>query len=73
MMPLHALKPGQVGKVVQLRSTDTARLHKLSLFGVVPGSQVRLAQTQPVVIFSVDETEISIDLEVAAEIIVVES
>jgi Fe2+ transport system protein FeoA len=70
VVPLHRLKPGQSARVVELRSTDPARLDRLSAFGLAPGSRVRIEQTHPALIFRVGETEISVDRDVAGEIIV---
>ncbi len=67
---LDCLKPGQTAQVVELRSTDPARLDRLGGYGIVPGSLLRLEQLRPALIFRVGETEISIDREVASEIIV---
>ena len=70
IVPLHHLQPGQSAQVVELRSTDPARLDRLSAFGVSPGSWVRVEQKRPALIFRVGETEISVDQDVASEIIV---
>lgn len=69
-IPLHELKPGQRAQVVELNSLDVGRLERLSAYGLGPGSWVQLRQTQPVLIFKVDQTEIGLDFEVAAEILV---
>ena len=69
-VPLHRLKPGQSARVVELRSTDPARLDRLSAFGLAPGSRVQIEQVGPALIFRVGETEISVDQDVASEIIV---
>jgi len=70
IVPLHHLKPGQSARVVELRSSDPARLDRLSAFGLAPGSWVQMEQKRPALIFRVGETEISVDQEVASEIIV---
>jgi Fe2+ transport system protein FeoA len=70
VMPLHQLQPGQSARVVELRSTDPARLDRLSAFGLAPGSWVQMEQRRPALIFRVGETEISVDQDVASEIIV---
>jgi len=69
-MPLHHLKPGQSAQIVELRSSDPARLDRLSAFGLAPGSWVQMEQRRPALIFRVGETEISVDQDVASEIIV---
>jgi Fe2+ transport system protein FeoA len=70
IVPLHRVKPGQLAQVVELRSSDVARLDRLSAFGLVPGSIVRVQQVHPVLIFCVGETEISVDRDVASVIMV---
>ena len=69
-MPLHHLKPGQSAQIVELRSSDPARLDRLSAFGLAPGSWVQMKQKRPALIFRVGETEISMDRDVACEIVV---
>lgn len=70
MVPLHHLKRGQTAHVVELISRNPARLDRLSAFGLMPGSVVTMEQTSPVLIFRIGETEVSIDREVAGEILV---
>jgi Fe2+ transport system protein FeoA len=70
IVPLHELKPGQLARVMELRSNDPARLDRLSAFGLAPGSWVRMGQVTPALIFHVGETEITVDHAVASEIIV---
>jgi Fe2+ transport system protein FeoA len=70
VVPLHQLKPGQSAQIVELRSSDPARLDRLSAFGLAPGSWVQMEQRRPALIFRVGETEISVDQDVASEIIV---
>jgi Fe2+ transport system protein FeoA len=69
MVPLSLLKPGQSARVVELRSSDPVRLDRLGAYGLVPGSELRLEQCRPTLIFSVGETEIAIDNDVAGEIL----
>jgi len=69
-LPLSALRPGQSAKVVNLRSTDQGRLVKLSTLGLAPGSVVRLQQRSPAFIVWVGETQVSLDGDVAKEILV---
>jgi DtxR family Mn-dependent transcriptional regulator len=67
---LDRLRAGQSAEVVELRSADPARLERLGAYGLVPGSTVRVEQLRPAIIFRVGETEISIDRDVACEIVV---
>ncbi|HLB45880.1 MAG TPA: FeoA family protein [Anaerolineales bacterium] len=67
---LDRLRAGQSAEVVELRSADPARLERLGAYGLVPGSTVRVLQLRPAIIFRVGETEISMDRDVACEIVV---
>ncbi|MBM4424112.1 MAG: ferrous iron transport protein A [Chloroflexi bacterium] len=69
-MTLDCMRAGQWAEVIELRSSDPARLDRLSAYGLVPGSTVQMEQLDPAIIFRVGETEISIDREVASEIVV---
>jgi DtxR family Mn-dependent transcriptional regulator len=69
-LSLNHLLPGQGATVIELRSADPARLDRLSSYGLVPGSQIYLQQLHPALIFRVGETELSVDAEVARDILV---
>jgi Fe2+ transport system protein FeoA len=69
---LSQLKPGRTARVVAVRSADPARLDRLGAFGLVPGSLVQMAQARPAFVVRIGETEIAVDDEVAAEVVVEE-
>ena len=69
-IPLHRLLPGQTARVVELIARDPARLERLGAFGLTPGARLYLQQIHPAIIVRVDETELSLDANVAAEILV---
>lgn len=68
--PVGSLRPGQSGRVVQVASIDAARVVRLSNLGVLPGATVTLIQRRPAVVIRVGETQIALDPEVAADILV---
>ena len=68
--PVGSLRPGQSGRVVQVASIDAARVVRLSSLGVLPGAIVTLVQRRPAVVVRVGETQIALDPEVAADILV---
>jgi Fe2+ transport system protein FeoA len=68
LIPLRDLPPGQTARVARLGSRDPARLWKLSAYGLVPGSVVRLQQRTPAYVVWIGETQVSLDEEVAREI-----
>jgi DtxR family Mn-dependent transcriptional regulator len=67
---LSGLQPGQSGRVVSIESTSEARLERLSVFGLTPGAQVTLQQRHPTFVLRVGYTELSLERQVADEIIV---
>lgn len=67
-MSLDTLEPGRSARVAALRCADPARLDRLSAYGLVPGSLIRLRQSRPAFILEVGETVLSVDREVAREI-----
>jgi len=65
---LH-LKPGQDGHVCDVGG-EGGRLARLSQYGLLPGTPIRLTQKRPVPIVQVGQTELALDISVAAEIYV---
>ncbi len=63
------LKPGQSGEVVAIETRQASRLDRLSALGVVPGSAVVLLQRAPAYILRVGETELTVDEQIAQEIL----
>jgi Fe2+ transport system protein FeoA len=69
-LSLDRIGAGQWAEVVELRTADPARLDRLSGYGIVPGSRLRVEQLRPAVIVCIGHTEISVDGEVARQIMV---
>ncbi len=67
---LQSLNPGDIAQVTAIDTQNVARLHKLSALGLVPGSLIKLQQRQPAYVVRVGETQLSLDDDVAHEIIV---
>jgi len=67
---LSELRPGQSGTVVSIESRSAARLNRLSLLGLVPGCRVALEQRRPAFVLRVGFTELSVEHEVADEIVI---
>ncbi|MEW5987673.1 MAG: FeoA family protein [Chloroflexota bacterium] len=72
-MRLSDLRPGQAADVVEITGQDAGRLMKLAALGLAPGSHIRLQQRSPAYVLWVGETQLSLDEEVAQEILVGES
>ncbi len=69
-MKLSDVRPGQTVRVVELRSSDPARLERLAAYGLAPGSLLTVEQLSPALILRVDGTVLSVDRAVAEEIVV---
>jgi Fe2+ transport system protein FeoA len=66
---LVACRPGEwvvVGSV----AGDPSRVNKLASLGILPGVELRVQQTRPVVIVESDETVLALEREIAAEVVV---
>jgi Fe2+ transport system protein FeoA len=50
-----------------------ARVDKLASVGILPGVELRVQQTRPVVIVEADETVLALERELAAEVVVVQA
>jgi Fe2+ transport system protein FeoA len=53
-----------------LGSTASPRHNRLAVFGLVPGAEVTVIQQRPACVVKVDETELSLDPEIARDILV---
>jgi Fe2+ transport system protein FeoA len=51
---------------------DPARINRLASLGILPGAELRVQQTRPVVIVESDETVLALEREVAAVVVVVD-
>lgn len=47
-----------------------ARVDKLASVGILPGVELRVQQTRPVVVVESDETVLALEREIAAEVVV---
>jgi len=62
------LAPGTEARIVFIAPRTSARLNRLAVMGIVPGTNVRLVQKKPAVVISAGETSIAVEDEVATEI-----
>jgi Fe2+ transport system protein FeoA len=51
---------------------NAARIDKLASVGILPGVQLCVQQTRPVVVVECDETVLALERELASEVIVVQ-
>ena len=68
--PLSAMQPGQIGKVVAINSSNHARIERLQILGLVADALVTLEQKRPTFVLKVGFTELSIDHDIATNIMV---
>lgn len=55
-------------EIQRLAEMPSARLARLSVFGLIPGSRVTVLQRQPVPVLSIDETELSLSRQFLEQI-----
>ena len=70
VMPLKDLAPGSRARIVFIAPKDHSRMDRLSTLGIVPGAELLLHQKKPAFVIRVGETELALDIEIAAEIYV---
>lgn len=70
---LDQLRSGESGRILYVETTNHARLDKLTTFGMLPGTVVRIHQRQPSLVVIIGETQLAIDREIAQNIYVVKT
>jgi DtxR family Mn-dependent transcriptional regulator len=73
VLSLDQLRSGESGKILYVETTNHARLDKLTTFGMLPGTVVRIHQRQPSLVVVIGETQLAIDREIAQNIYVVKT
>jgi len=73
VLSLDQLRSGESGRILYVETTDHARLDKLTTFGMLPGTLVRVHQRQPSLVVFLGETQLAIDREIARNIHVVKT
>jgi Fe2+ transport system protein FeoA len=70
LLTVKDLRPGDLGEVLNLGGDNPARRNNLAVFGLIPGSEVRLLQRYPSFVLRIGETVLALDGEVAGAIVV---
>jgi DtxR family Mn-dependent transcriptional regulator len=70
---LDQLHSGESGRILYVETTDHARLDKLTSFGMLPGTVVKVHQRQPSLVVILGETQLALDREIAQHIHVVKA
>ncbi len=67
---LVGLNPGDRGRITYIKPKHHARLHRLTSFGLTPGTVVEVHQRFPAVCIRYEGTELALDQDVAEDIYV---
>jgi len=67
---VSTLAPGEAATVVCLGERNGSRYGTLSVFGIVAGAEVTLIQRRPACVVKIGETELALDPEIAADLLV---
>ncbi len=57
--------------IVGAIEASAARVDRLASLGILPGVELRVQQTRPVVVVECDETVLALEREIASEVVVV--
>lgn len=71
VLSLDQLRSGDSGRILYIETTDHERLDKLTSFGMLPGTVIRVHQRQPSLVILIGETQLALDREIARNIHVV--
>jgi len=52
---------------------SAARIDKLASIGILPGVELRVQQTRPVVVVEAEETVLAIERDVASDVVIVDA
>jgi DtxR family Mn-dependent transcriptional regulator len=71
VLPLDRLRSGESGRILYIETTNHDRLDKLTSFGMLPGTILKVHQRQPSLVIIMGETQLALDREIAQHIHVV--
>ncbi len=72
---VHKLDSCRAGDRVVVGAVEgvAARIDRLASVGILPGAELRVQQTRPVVVIESDETVLALEREIAAAVVVFRS
>jgi DtxR family Mn-dependent transcriptional regulator len=70
IVQLTSLEPGEQGRITFIKPKDHVRLHRLTSFGLTPGTIVRIHQRSPAFCIQYEGTELAINRDAAEDIYV---
>ncbi len=68
--PLSRMQPGQCGRVVTIQSDNHSRVERLNILGLTADAHIILEQKRPTYVLRVGFTELSVEREIAENILV---
>lgn len=70
LVTLEALKVGQSGEIAAIETEEHARLQRFAAMGLSPGTIIRLRQKSPFFIVEIENNEVALSEELAAELVI---
>lgn len=70
LVTVKALAAGERAEILCLAGESPSRRNNLAVFGLVPGSEIRLLQRVPSFVVEIGETVLALDADVAGDIVV---
>jgi DtxR family Mn-dependent transcriptional regulator len=70
IVSLDKVKIGEQVKVSYINTQSDSRMHKLTHFGIIPGSHIKVHQRYPSFVIKCDNTQIALEENIAKEIFV---
>jgi len=71
IVPLDRIDIGTPVKVAYISTPSNSRMHKLTHFGIMPGSEIRVHQRYPSFIIQCGNTQVAMEEDVAKDIFVI--
>lgn len=70
VQPVSELSFGTQAEVLCVGGSGNGRQDRLAVFGLAPGAEITVIQQTPSCVLKIDETELALDPEIAAQILV---
>ena len=70
LKPLTEVEIGRRARVAFIETQNYARLERLTAYGIIPGTQIKIVQRQPSLVISLDNTQLALDEAIAQHVFV---
>ena len=70
LKPLTEMQIGEHAMVAFIETQNYARLERLTAYGIIPGSGIKVVQRQPSLVISLDNTQLALDEAIAQHVFV---